>query len=94
MCVCVYQFSLVTQSCPALCDPQGLEHNARLPCPSPSPGAGSHSRHWVSDVLLPSGPLSPSPPAFNLSQHQSFLMSRLFAYSGPSMEFQLQHQSF
>ena len=51
--------------------------------------------HWVSDVFLPSGPLSsPSPPAFNLSQHQSFLMSRLFTSGGPSMEFQLQHQSF
>ena len=28
--------------------------------------------HWVSDVIQPSHPLSsPSPPAFNLSQHQS-----------------------
>ena len=30
--------------------------------------------HWVSDAIQPSHPLSsPSPPAFNLSQHQSFL---------------------
>ena len=29
--------------------------------------------HWVSDVIQPSHPLlSPSPPAFNLSQHQVF----------------------
>ena len=26
--------------------------------------------HWVSDAIQPSRPLSPSPPAFNLSQHQ------------------------
>ena len=29
--------------------------------------------HWVSDVIQPSHPLlSPSPPSFNLSQHQGF----------------------
>ena len=29
--------------------------------------------HWVSDAIQPSHPLSsPSPPAFNLSQHQGF----------------------
>ena len=26
--------------------------------------------HWVCDAIQPSHPLSPSPPAFNLSQHQ------------------------
>ena len=32
--------------------------------------------HWVGDVIQPSHPLSsPSPPAFNLSQHQGFLMT-------------------
>ena len=36
--------------------------------------------HWVGDAIQPSHPLSsPSPPAFNLAQHQSFPMSRLFA---------------
>ena len=35
--------------------------------------------HWVSDVIQPSHHLSSSsPPGFNLSQHQSFLMSLLF----------------
>ena len=29
------QFSSVSQSCPTLCDPQGLQH-ARPPCPSPT----------------------------------------------------------
>ena len=32
----------VTQSCMTLCDPTG-PHQARLPCPSPSPGVCSNS---------------------------------------------------
>ena len=41
--------------------------------------------HWVSDAIQLSHPLTcPSPPTFNLSQHQSFLMSRLFASGGQS----------
>ena len=44
--------------------------------------------HWVGDDIQPSHPLlSPSPPAFNLSQNQgSFLMSWLFASGGQSIE--------
>ena len=50
--------------------PHGLQH-ARFPCSSPIPGAYSNSVHRVSDAIQPSHPLSsPSPPAFNLSQHQ------------------------
>ena len=52
--------------------------------------------HWVNDAIQPSHPLSsPSPPAFNHSQHQG-----LFKWVSSShqvdkvMEFQLQHQSF
>ena len=52
--------------------------------------------HWVSDAIQPSHPLlSPSPPAFNLSQHQG-----LFQWVNTShevakvLEFQPQHQSF
>ena len=37
--------------------------------------------HQVGDAIQPSHPLSFPSPAFNLSQHQSFLMSRLFAWS-------------
>ena len=49
-----------------------LQH-ARLPCPSPTPRACSNSHiHRVSDAIQPSYPLlSPSPPAFNLSQDHS-----------------------
>ena len=52
--------------------------------------------HWISDAIQPSHPLSsPSPPTFNLFQHQS-----LFKWVSSShqvanvLEFQLQHQSF
>ena len=73
--------------------PHGLQH-ARLPCPSPSPGACSRSR-LLSWWCHPSHPLlSPSPPAFNPSQHQG-----LFQWVSSShqvvkvLELQLQHQS-
>ena len=52
--------------------------------------------HWVSDAIQPSHPLSsPSPPAFNLYQHQG-----LFQWVHSShqvakvLEFKLHHQSF
>ena len=52
--------------------------------------------HWDSYAIKPSRPLlSPSPPTFNLSQHQG-----LFQWVSPLhqeakvLEFQLQHQSF
>ena len=62
------QFSSVTQSCLTLW-PNGLQH-PRPPCPSPAPKVYSNV-HWVSGAIQPSHPLSfPSPPAFNLSQHQ------------------------
>ena len=53
--------------------PCGLKHS-RLPCPLPTPRACSSSCPSVSDDIQPSHPLSsPSPPAFNLSQHQGLL---------------------
>ena len=49
--------------------PHGLQQPS-LPCPSPAPGACQRHTHQVSDAIQPSHPLlSPSPPAFNLSQH-------------------------
>ena len=42
--------------------------------------------HLVGDVIEPSHPLSsPSLPALNLSKHQSFQMSQLFAPGGQSV---------
>ena len=64
------QFSSVTQSCPTLCDPVNCS----------MPGLPVHHQlleftqthvHLVNDAVQPSHPLSsPSPPTFNLSQHQ------------------------
>ena len=51
--------------------------------------------HWVSDAIQTSHPLwSPSPPAFNLSQHQG-LSQRVSSLHEVAkvLEFQLQHQS-
>ena len=60
-------------SCSVMSDslwPRGLQH-PRLPCPSPTPRACSTHVHLIGDAIQPSHPLlSPSPPAFNLSQHQ------------------------
>ena len=51
----------------------GLQY-ARLPCPSSTPEFTKTHVHWVGDAIQPSHPLSsPSPPAFNLSQHQGLL---------------------
>ena len=49
----------------------GLQH-ARLPCPSPSPGACSVQTHVhrIGDAIQSLPLSSPSPSAFNLSQHQ------------------------
>ena len=52
--------------------------------------------HWVSNAIQPSlPPLSPSPPAFNLSHHQGLLkwLSSLHQVA-KVLEFQLQHQSY
>ena len=52
--------------------------------------------HWVSDDIQLSHPLlSPSPLAFNLSQHQSLFQCVSSSYQvAKVLEFQLQHQSF
>ena len=66
----VGQFSSVTHACPALCDwiywsMPGIPVHHQLP-----ELAQTHV-HRVSDAIQPSHPpSSPSPPAFNLSQHQ------------------------
>ena len=45
--------------------------------------------HQVSDAIQPSHPLSsPSPPALNLTQHQSFPVSQLFTSGGQLLELQ------
>ena len=65
--------------------PNGLQH-ARLPCPSPTHGACSNScllSRWCHPTI--SSLSSPSPPAFNLSQHQGLFQSQFFTSGGQSI---------
>ena len=52
--------------------------------------------HLVGDAIQPSNALSsPSPPAFNLSQHQGLFQEVSSSHQvAKILEFQLQHQSF
>ena len=87
--------SSVAQSCPILCHP--------IDCSTPgfpvhhqlSKLAQTHVHH-VSDATQPSHPLSsPSPPAFNLSQHQGLIQGVSSSHPvAKVLEFQLQYQSF
>ena len=94
--VCVwFQFSSVAQSCPTLRDP--VDHSMPgLPVHHQLPESTQTHLHWVTDAIQPSHPLlSPSPSAFNLSQHQGLFkwVSSLHQVA-KVLEFQLQHQSF
>ena len=84
----VYQFSIssVTQLCPTLCDPIDCS-TPGLPVHHQHPEFTQTHVHWVSDTIQPSHPLSsPSPPAFNLSQHQGlFPISQFFASGSQSI---------
>ena len=65
------QFSSVAQSCSTLCDPMNRSMPG-LPVHNQLPEFTQTHVHWVSDAIQLSHPLSsPSPPAPNLSQHQS-----------------------
>ena len=75
--------------------PHGLQHT-RLLCPHQLPEIAQTRVLPVGGVILPSHPLStPSPPAFNHSQHQG-----LFQWVSSShqvvkvLQVQVQHQSF
>ena len=85
------QFSAAAQLCLTLCDPMDCG----------MPGFPIHHQllelvqthvHWVGDAIQPSHPLSsPSPPTFNLSQHQDLFLESVLCIM---WEFQLYHQSF
>ena len=89
------QFSSVALLCLSLCDP--------IDCSMPNfpvlhrllELAQTHA-HWVSDAIQPSHPLlSPSPLAFNLSQHQClFQWVSSLHHVAKVLKFQLQHQFF
>ena len=64
------QFSSVTQSCLILCDPMNRSKPG-FPVHHQLPESTQTHVHRVTDAIQPSHPLSsPSPPTFNLSQHQ------------------------
>ena len=64
------QFSAVTQLCPTLCDPVGCSM-PDLPIHHQLPEFTQTHVHWDGDAIQLSHPLLiPSPPIFNLSQHQ------------------------
>ena len=64
------QFSSVAQLCPTLCNPMNRS-TPGLPVHYQPPEFTQTHVHLVHDAIQPSPPLlSPSPPAFNLSQHQ------------------------
>ena len=94
-CISSVQFNSVTQSCLALCDPRDCSMPG-LPVHHQLPGFTQTHIHWVGDAKQPSYPLSsPSPPTFNLPQHQDlFQWVSFLPHVAKVLEFQLQHQSF
>ena len=91
----IIPFSSVAQSSLTLCNLMDCSTSG-LPVHHQLPELTQTHVHWVSDAIQLSHPLSsPSPPAFNLSQHQG-----LFQWVSSShqvakvLEFHLQHQSF
>ena len=89
------QIRSVAQLCPTLCNTMDRS-TPGLPVHHQLPEFAQTHVHRVSDALQPSHPLSsPSPPAFNLSQHQGLFqwVSSLHQVA-KVLEFQLQHQSF
>ena len=87
------QFSSVAQLWPILCDPMDLSTSG-LPVHHQLLKFTQAHVHWVSDSIKPSHPLlSPSPPAFNVSQHEG-----LFQWVSSSHQvakvLEVQHQSF
>ena len=75
---CLVQFSSVTQSCPAICDPINRSRPG-LPVHHHLPEFAQTHVHRVRDAIQPSHPrLFPSPPAPNPSQHQSIFQKYVF----------------
>ena len=89
------QFSSVTELCPTLCDSMNCS-TPRLHVHHQLPEFTQIPIYRVGDAIQPSHPLScPSPPIFNLSQHQGLFKWVSSSHQAAKvLEFQLQHQSF
>ena len=86
-----FSHSVISDSCdPMDCSTPGLPVYHQLP-----EFTQTHV-HWVSDAIQPFYPLSsPSPPTFNLSQHQGlFKWVSSSQWVAKILEFQFQHLSF
>ena len=90
-----FNFSSVSQSCLTLCDPMDSRTPGFPVCDQLLELAQTHV-HRVSDAIQPSQPLlSPSPPVFNLSQHQGLFQSvSSLHYVAKLLELHLQRESF
>ena len=89
------QFSSATQLCPTVCNPMDC-NTAGFAVHHQLPELAQTHVHLVGDAIQPFHPLlSPSPPNFNLSQHQG-LSKRVHSSNqlAQVLKSQLQHQSF
>ena len=89
------QFSSVTQSFATLCEPMNCS-TPGLPVHHQLPQFTQTHAYRVGDAMQQSHPLlSPFPPTFNLSQHQSLFKWVCSSHQvAKVLEFQLQHQFF
>ena len=89
------QFNSIAQSCPTLCHPMNFS-TPGLPVHHQLPESIQTPVHRICDAIQPSYPLSsPSPPAFNLSQHQGLFQGVSSSHQvAKVLKFQFQHQSF
>ena len=89
------QFNSVAQLCPTLCDPMDC-NMPRFPVHHQLPELTQTHVHLVGDTIQPSHLLlSPSPPAFNVSENQGpFQLVSSSHQVAKVLELQLQHQSF
>jgi len=88
-------FDSVTQLCLTHCDPMDCSRPG-LPVHHQLQELTQTHVHGIGDAIQLSHPLSsPSPPAFNLSQHQDLFQGVSSSHQvAKVLEFQLQHQSF
>ena len=89
------QFSSVAQLCLTVCDPMNYNMPGFPVCHQLPKLAQTHVHH-VGDAIQPPHPLSsPSPLAFNLSQHRNLFQGVSSLHQvAKVLEFQLQHQCF
>ena len=91
----VLSVSSVAQSCPSLFDLMDCS-TPGFPVQHQLPELAQTHVHPVGDAIQPSLPLSsPSPPAFNLLQHQGIFQWVCSSHQvAKVLELQFQHQSF